>query len=192
VSPSALHPASTLINFESYPVGTLEPIISGDVTITTYERAPTNPGPQSVKAPKPHQVQYPGIFSGNYFAPGVHHFLIEFSSPVSQFGLGVHDPNFPGNELRAFDSSGNLLEGISSIPTGAVGGVFSTFVGFVRPTADIAYVELHNAPNDLLGIDNVMYFPGGGTGAIPEPSSFALLGLVGGVLGLALWRKRGK
>ena len=185
-SPSALHPASTLIDFNSIPVGTLEPIVSGNATITTFDRPATSPGPQAVAAPLPHQTAHPGIFSGNYFAPGPHHFLIEFNAPVSQVGLGVHDPNFAGNELLAFDSSGNLLEGVASILTGPVGGSFSTFVGFVRPTADIAYVELHNAPGDWLGIDNVMYFSGGGTGAVPEPSSLAILGIVGASLGLAV------
>jgi hypothetical protein len=206
VSPSALHPASSVINFEAYPVGTAEPIISGGVTISTYEREGTQ-APRTVAASLPHQTQQPGIFSGNYFAPGRHHFLIEFDSPVSQFGLGVHDPNYVGNELLAFDSMGNLLEGVSSgtanFPIFQVGGptvgpTFSAFVGFVRPTADISYVELHNVFNpaagktDLLGIDNVMYFSGGGTGAVPEPSSVALLGLIGGIIGLVAWRKRGK
>jgi hypothetical protein len=191
-SPSALHPASTLIDFNALPVGTVEPVISSGATITTFafDHGP-NP-PQTVKAPKPHQVQYPGIFTGNYFAPGAHHFRIEFDSPVSQVGLGVHDPNFAGNELFALDSAGNLLEKISSIPTGPVGGVFSTFVGFVRPSADIASVELHNAQGDLLGIDNVMFFSSGGTGAIPEPTSLALAGVLGGGLALFAWRKRAK
>lgn len=197
-SPSALHPASTLIDFESFPVGTLEPITSHGATITTYERASNNSGPQAVAAPLPHQVQFPGIFTGNYFAPGVHHFLIEFDSPVSQFGVGIHDPNYDGNEIRVFDSAGNLIKSVTSMsgdpdfPTGPVGGVFSTFVGFVRPTADISYVEVHNAPGDLLGIDNVMFFPGNGTGAIPEPSTLALLGVIGCALTAVAWRKKAK
>jgi hypothetical protein len=186
-SPSALHPASTLIDFSSFPVGTLEPIVSGNVTITT-----SSPTPFPIRAPLANQLQHPGIFSGHYLGHGPANYLIDFNTPVSQLGLGVHDPNFAGNQLLAYDSAGNLLEGVSSILTGPVGGSFSTFLGFVRPTADIAYVELRNAPGDWLGIDNVMYFAGGGTGAVPEPSSLALLGVIGAGLGLVLWQRRGK
>ena len=200
-SPSALHPSSTLIDFESFAVGTAEPIMASGATITTYDREGSL-APRTVAAPNANQTAHPGIFSGNYFGPGRQHFLIEFDSPVSQFGVGVHDANFDDNEILAFDALGNLLEsavsaaGSSIFPTGPSGGSHSSFVGFVRPTAEISYVELHHVFNpaagksDLWAIDNVMFFAGGGAGVVPEPSSFALLGIIAGVLGMFAWRKR--
>jgi hypothetical protein len=200
-SPSALHPASTLIDFNNMPVGTFEPIVVGGVTISTFDREGAQ-GPRAIAAPFAHQLPHAGIFGGNYFAPGRHHFAIEFASPVAQVGLGIHDPNYDGNQLLAFDSNGTLLDlavsaaGGTIFPTGPVGGSHSAFVGFVRPTADIAKIELHHVWNpiagksDLLGIDNVMFFAGSGTGAIPEPSSLALVGVIGCMLGGVAWRKR--
>jgi hypothetical protein len=200
--PNSLHPASTVINFNNMPVGTVEPIVVGGVTITTWEREGTN-APRTVAAPLPHQTQYPGIFDGNYFAPGRQHVLVEFATPVAQAGLGIYDPNYDGNQLFAFDEDGNLLDfavsaaGGTIFPTGPVGGSFSTFVGFVRPTADIARLELHHVFNpvagksDLLGIDNVMFFAGNGSGVVPEPGSLALLGIMSCVLGgFTWWRRR--
>lgn len=197
--PGSLHPSSIVIDFEGIPVGTAEPIIVGGVTISTFNREVNN-DPREVADPTASQLPHPGIFEGHYFGPGRHDFLIEFATPVSQFGLGVHDPNFDGNTLLAFDSMGNLLESATSaagdpiFPTGPIGGSHSTFVGFVRPTADIAKVQLSNVfsalhgKTDLLGIDTVTYFDNGGMGAVPEPGSVALLGIGCLAAGIA-WTK---
>lgn len=195
--PSALNPASIVIDFESLPVGTPEPIIVGGVTISTFDREGTN-APREVAAQR--STQYPGIFEGQFFGMGRHDFRIEFATPVSQAGLGVFDPNYDGNALLAFDAMGDLIDiavsaaGDPNFPTGPVGGSHSTFVGFVRPTADIARIELWNIFNqaegktDLLGIDTIRYFANGGTGVIPEPGSVALLAI--GCLGLGAVRYR--
>lgn len=197
--PSSLNPAAVMIDFESIPVGTAEPIVVGGVTISTFNRESTN-APREVAPLR--GVQHPGVFEGSYFGPGRQDYLIEFDTPVAQFGMGVHDPNFNGNALLAFDALGNLLEfalsaaGDPNFPTGPTGGSHSAFVGFVRPTADIARVELlhvfslADGKSDLLAIDTVTFFPAGGTGAIPEPGSVVLLGIGCSALGLAGYRRR--
>lgn len=198
--PGSLHPGSVVIDFEGFPVGTSEPIVVGGVTISTFNRE-GNSNPRQVVAPLPHQTQHADIFEGNYFAPGRHDFRIEFATPVSQVGLGVHDPNYVGNVVLAYDALGNVIDFAASqpgdpvFPTGPSGGSHSTFVGFVRPSADIVRLELHNAfdptegRTDLLAIDNVMFFANGGTGVIPEPGSVALLGIGCVVAGLGWVRK---
>jgi len=196
--PSGLSASSVVIDFESLPVGTSEPIIIGGVTISTFDREGTN-DPREIAAQR--STQYPGIFEGQFFGMGRHDFRIEFATPVSQAGLGVFDPNYDGNALLAFDAMGDLIDiavsaaGDPNFPTGPVGGSHSTFVGFVRPTADIARIELWNIFNpaegktDLLGIDSIRYFAGGGTVVIPEPGSIVLLAI--GCLGLgAVWHRQ--
>ena len=91
--------------------------------------------------------------------------LITFTGePVKEFLLGWGDPNFPGNFLRAYDASDNLLEEID-IPTGPINGVFATWVGFKRAVPDIARVLVQSANGDDYVIDNIHY----NTVAVPPP-----------------------
>jgi hypothetical protein len=64
----------------------------------------------------------------------VTNFNFDFANSVSQFGVGVFDPNFNGTNIAAYDSQGALLEPAVQIPTGPTGGSHSAFFGFAGPT----------------------------------------------------------
>ena len=85
--------------------------------------------------------------------------------------MGIFDPNFTGNILRALDSGGNVLEQLISntdpeFPVGTPGATFSTFVGFVRGQTDIQRIELSHVTGDWLAIDNVTY-----SSVVPIPAA---------------------
>ena len=176
--PSQLSALATIIDFESVPVHTAEPIVIGGVTIT-------DDNPLVTSGIQPQQwTQFPGIFEGQFFGTGQgdRGYVIEFESPVAQFGMGIFDPNFTGNVLRALDSSNNELEQLVSnvdpeFPVGPPGGGFSTFAGFSRSQNDIKRIELTHVAGDWLAIDNVSYH------VVPIPAAVWLL--ASGLLGLA-------
>lgn len=176
--PGQLEPTATIIDFESFAVGTTEPIVIDGVTITDDNTSVTS----SIRAQA--WTQYPGIFEGQYFGLGTgdRGYIIEFNAPIAQFGMGIFDPNLTGNVLRALDSGGNVLEQLISnidpeFPVGPTGGVFSTFVGFVRQQNDIKRIELIHVAGDWLAIDTVSY-----SRVVPIPAAFWLF--VTGLLSL--------
>lgn len=170
-SPGALNPGAAVIDFESFTVGEREPISDGVATVTSAT------GLFVIRA----QIftQNPGVYEGQHLGHAPTDFFIDFSQPVAEVGFGLFDVNFAGHVLRALDSGGNVLESITSapgdpfFPTGPLGGTFSSFIGFVRPTADIARIELIISTTDALSIDNLSYFPI----PVPEPSTVFLLGV---------------
>jgi len=194
-APSDLNVASTLIDFESYAVGTSGPISQSGATISG-----SSTGPVAVASSLAY-TQYPGVVTGKIFGFNANvSFSIGFAQPVAEFGMGVFDVNFPGtwpgygtvtsvNTLRAYDAAdvllGETLSGTANFPVGAPGGGWSTFVGFRFATDQIARVELIGAPGDLLGIDNVSFYR---VSAVPEPASLALLAV--GFAGIAGVRRR--
>lgn len=190
-SPGALNPAATIIDFEAFTVGTPGPITDGFATMTSS-------GSAIIKAQE--FTQIPGIFEGQYFGFGAFNYFIDFANPVSEFGFGIFDVNFVGNEVRVLDTGNAVLEMVTSgidFPVGPSGGGFSTFVGFTRAANDISRIELLFVKNplgdDFLGIDTVTYFQD--TSAVPEPTTVALLGIgLAGLAGTAVRRrlKKGK
>jgi hypothetical protein len=178
--PGALNPDATLIDFESLDVGTSLPLYDGFVHITSS----LNFRNQSARviASASYYVQIPGVVEGHLVGHLPVDYFIEFDQPVSQFGMGIFDPNFAGNVLRAVDSAGNTLEevtsGTTAFPVGPTGGSFATYVGFVRPTNDISRIELihvyssENSIGDFLSIDNVTYYTT--PSDVPEPASMTL------------------
>lgn len=193
-SPAGLNPAKTVIDFEAYTLGTLGPISNSGATISSSISAAV--------ASSLGYTQYPGIVTGNIFGFNANvSFFIDFAQPVSEFGMGVFDVNFPGtypgygtvtvfNTLRALDAGNNVLESINSgtadFPVGPPGGTFSTFVGFARASNDIKRIELIGAAGDLLGIDNVSFYRSL-NGSVPEPGTLALLAAA--LIGLASYRR---
>lgn len=188
-SPSQLNSGSTIITFEELPSGTSEPVTINNVTFID-NNADVTSGIQSQN-----WTQYPGIFEGQYFGVGTgdRGFIINFNGDtVSEFGMGVFDPNFTGNILTAYDINNNVLETLTSnvdveFPVGPVGGFFSTFVGFTRSSSDIAWLELTNVPGDWLAIDTVTFFGSTAIG-VPEPTTLALLAI--GLVGIGYRRRK--
>jgi hypothetical protein len=88
---------------------------------------------------------------------------IQFANPVSQFLVGWGDPNFSGNVLLAYDVNGTLLEqGVVALGPG--GGGHAAWIGFVRPTADIAKIVVQPDQSQPSGddyvIDNIYFNEG--------------------------------
>lgn len=83
-----------------------------------------------------------------------------FAHPIAEFLLAWGDPNWEGNVLRAYNAEGVLLEE-GAVALGAPGGVHAAWIGFKRPTADIAMILVQPAnpipsPDDYV-IDNIHY-----------------------------------
>ncbi|MFH1723764.1 MAG: thrombospondin type 3 repeat-containing protein, partial [Elusimicrobiota bacterium] len=139
-----------LIDFESFPVGTPEPITTQGATFSTSWG-----GFQVVRMG---YTQYPGIYEGNSFGFGITAISIVFDAPVQEFGMGIFDPNFCcDNIARIYDQDDNLLDETSP-SLGSPGGVHSASVGFVRAQPDIKRVEYQMSAGDPQGIDMVRFF----------------------------------
>lgn len=163
--PSQLSPGYTRIDFENVNTGgnlltsLSNPTTFGDVTFTSLT------GTLSI---------FDITLSGSWGADGTEvasktmfpggepdsAILITFANPVSQFLLGWGDPNFVGNQLKAYDANGNLLEQ-ASVALGPPGGGHAAWIGFRRPQADIASILVQpdqSLPSgDDYVIDNIHY-----------------------------------
>ncbi len=154
-SPTALA-GGTIVDFESYALGTTGPIVTSGMAISA------TPANTPVASSLAYATQYPGIVTGNVFGLSDNIvFQILFDKPVATFGMGVFDPNFAGNVLTAYDVNGNVLETTTSntinFPVGAPGGQWSTYVGFTYNAHVIKKITLAGINSDLLSIDNVAY-----------------------------------
>lgn len=168
--PAQLTVGNQIVDFESKPLGvTLNPLTIGEVTFS----ATTPLAIDTVSSfgangtfVQDHVLRSNG--SNSLGSAGYVDIRIDFSTKVVEVGLGWFDPNFTGNELRAYNSSNVLLEA-APIPTGPAGGSFAAFRGFQRPQGDISYVIAHvSAANDVFAIDNVSFQ------TVPEPQAFVL------------------
>lgn len=82
---------------------------------------------------------------------------IEIALPrnAREVSMGWFDPNFVGNELRAYSSDGVLLESVA-VPTYATGGCCAAQVGISREADDIAKIVARvSSPLDVYAIDNI-------------------------------------
>jgi hypothetical protein len=157
-SVSELNSSSTLVDFESVDVGTLGPISSDQMTVSSSN-------PEDGIRPQEY-TQFPGIFEGHYFGLGPNDYFIDFENPVAEVGFGLFDPNYFGNIIRILDVNGNELERAVSgtdFPIEESGGFHSVYVGFVRGSNEISRVEIiHIAPEgvtpDWLALDNVSWY----------------------------------
>jgi hypothetical protein len=172
--PTQLSPGSTLIDFETVITnGNLitplsNPATFGDVTFTSIT------GTLSLFditlagwAADGTEVASKTLFPGGEPDSAI---LIQFASPVSQILLGWGDPNYTGNVIKAYDGNGDLLEQ-ASVEIGPPGGGHAAWIGFKRPSPDIASVLVQpdqSLPNgDDYAIDNIRY----STNSLPSCSS---------------------
>jgi len=157
INPSQLSPNPTIINFEAISDFS-NPLVIGDITFTSVTASLS-----LLNLQPPNWTVTSGEITGLALFPGGEPdsaIRITFATPVSEFLLGWGDPNFSRNFLRAYDADGQLLEEIE-VPTGPIGGVFATWVGFKRSTADIAMLMVQPdqsyASGDDYVIDNIHY-----------------------------------
>lgn len=152
--PSQLSPNPIVIDFEG--VTGANPLTIGDVTFTSLTGSlvlfdishwPANGT----------EVESTTLFPGAEPDSAI---AITFAIPVSEFLLGWGDPNYPGNVLQAYDADGNLLEE-AAVELGPIGGVHAAWIGFKRPTADIAKIIVQPDQSQPSGddyvIDNIHY-----------------------------------
>jgi hypothetical protein len=163
--PNQLFPGATLIDLEGFATGgnlvtdVPDPLTIGNVTFTSVT------GNLSIFdisvagwATDGTAVASKTLFPGGEPDSAI---SIEFATPVSQFLVGWGGADFPGNVLRAFDAAGNLLEegAVALVPPHS--GEHVAWIGFSRPTADIAKIVVQPAQplpsGDDYVIDNIFY-----------------------------------
>jgi len=143
-----------------------------------------------------------GSTTGGAPFPTVAGIVLTFGSPVSDVQAFFSDTAPLGNYvISAYDSTSTLLESVTvlsseTLPPGYSGGVTPApgttplpgiYVGFIRPTSDIAWVQFGPGtayPNDAFAIDDVRF---GSAGVVPVPGA-VVLGAMG--TGLVGWLRR--
>lgn len=179
--PSQMNSNNTLIDFEAFAVGPIgNPLsisgvtFSGTGSLEILDASPYSPTP----------VVHRHVLRSFDDSQSLN-MRMDFSTPVSEIGFGMWDPNLAGNFLRVYDANDVLLES-AEFPTDSPGGHFAAFRGIRRSANEIAYATLDlAAPNEYYGIDNVSF----GASAVPEPSSF-FVGLLGAAYFLTTRRVR--
>ena len=184
--PSALAPGAMLIDFEQFAAGqAFGPSLTiGSVTFTsvTAELSILDVA-ASGWAANGTEVAGKTLFPGGEPDSAI---AISFANPVAQFLLGWGDPTFAGNILRAYDAGGNLLEE-TAVPFDS--GNTAAWVGFVRPTNDIAKIVVQPVQplpsGDDYVIDNILYRT---NARVPEPATVSLFA-IGATVCAALRRR---
>lgn len=170
------------IDFESTPTGTYSVLNYGPVAITflagtgTFNVDNQTPGPP---------ISQHNLIS--YFTnPGTGSFQATFAGGASSVSIGMGDFNADDDEghLRAYDAANNLLASdYLFVPASVYGGGTLT----VSSSASIARVEWNETGSYAGAVywDNLSYT----AAAVPEPETYALMGLGLGLVALARRRK---
>ncbi len=184
-TPGALSLDASLQTFETMSMGVVgNSFVSGNLTfssatglaITSIAGYPANGTAVTGLVLQP--VRTVNVGPGASYSP----LTIEFAAPVKEVLLGWFDPNFEGNVLQCFDSSGNLLEE-APVDLGPVGGLAAAYIGFVHQTADIKSVRMVNpSGNDVYAVDNIQT-------VVPAPGAGLAMAVAGCV---AIRRRRTK
>lgn len=178
--------AATTIDFEGTPTGTYSVLNYGDVTISflggngNFNVDNQNPGPP---------VSGHNLIS--YFAnPGDGSFQAIFAGGASSVSIGMGDFNADEDEghLRAYDAANNLLDSDFILVAASVyGGATMT----VSSSTSISRVEWNETGSFAGAVywDNLSYTAFDG-GVVPEPTTWAMMLLGFGGVGLATRRRR--
>ena len=171
------------IDFEATPTGTYSSLAIGDVTFTFTGG---NGDFDVVDSGDPGAPIAGHALISFFQNPGAEPFMATFANGASAFTIGVGD--FGADEdndyLEAYDASGNLLDSDYYFnPAGNYGGGYLT----VSSDVTIAYVKFWDAepyPGAVYW-DNASYTP-----VVPEPETYALMGLGLAAVGFMARRRR--
>lgn len=170
------------IDFESVPTGTYSSVTDSGVTFTftagsgLFDVVSASPG-----APISGQALI------SYFQnPGPGEFKATMAGGFASFSIGCGD-YAPSDDddchLNAYDSAGGLLDSATFFqPSGHPGGGGTMTVSSSTPIAYVTFNETGSFAGAVYW-DNVEF-----TAAIPEPQTYALMGM--GLLGLAAYARR--
>ncbi len=172
-SRSQMNTEATTIDFEDFSAANgliADPFVKDGVTFTSTG----NLGTHAIGAGGRTLVSVPGSGTTAGSVP----MSITFSQAVSEVGLDFIDPQFVGTEMRAFNSSNQLLES-AAIPFVATGGN-TEFRGIQRSTNEISRIDLVFTPsNDAVFMNDLVFFQ---TGVVPEPNVLFLFTIALGSL----------